>query len=137
MKVVLDTNVLISGIFWKGTPYKILDLWVQGHIKVFASKKMLEEYFEILKRIDQSEVLARKWQLFIAENINIVGVKEKIQLSRDPHDDMFINCALAANVSHIISGDQDLLVLEKISKIKIVTPVKFLKLFEKSRYSKK
>lgn len=128
MKIVLDTNVLISGIFWKGLPYKILDMWAHDHVHVFASRKILEEYSEVLNRIDQSRTLAKKWQLFIVENITLVEVKEAIQLSRDPHDDKFINCALAANASYIVSGDKDLLVLKKVSKIKIVTPAEFLKI---------
>ena len=131
MKIVLDTNVLISGIFWKGAPHKILELWIHGHAQIFASRKIFEEYSAVLRRIDQSQVLAKKWQRFIVENITIIAVKEVLQLCRDPHDDMFINCALAANASYIVSGDQDLLVLKKVSKIKIVTPAEFLKIFGK------
>ncbi len=128
MKIVLDTNVLISGIFWKGLPYKVLELWVHGDLRVFATKKILQEYFEVLSRIDQSGEIAKKWQIFILENIIVVEEKEVVQLSRDPNDDMFIACALAANASYIISGDKDLLTLKKVSQIKIITAAQFLKM---------
>ena len=126
MKIVLDTNVLISGIFWRGLPYKILELWIKGDLQLFATQKILREYFEVLKRIDKSGDLAKKWQLVILENITMVEEKETVKLSRDPHDDMFINCALVANAGYIVSGDQDLLVLKKVAKIKIVTPAEFV-----------
>jgi len=49
MKIVLDTNVLISGIFWKGAPSKILELWTKDKIQIVVNKKILDEYFRILQ----------------------------------------------------------------------------------------
>ncbi len=51
--------------------------------------------------------------------------KEKVKLCRDPDDDKFINCALAAKAVYIVSGDSDLLVLKGKSPIEIVTPAEF------------
>jgi|WetSurMetagenome_2_1015567.scaffolds.fasta_scaffold332096_3 uncharacterized protein len=129
MKIVLDTNVLISGIFWKGPPHTIMELWIKGDLQIFVTKKILKEYFEVLNRMDASGAIAKKWQLLILEKVLVAEEKEIVKLSRDPHDDKFINCALATNASYIVSGDQDLLTLKQIAEIKIVTPTEFLKIY--------
>lgn len=131
MKIVLDTNVLVSGIFWKGVPYKIVELFVNDYLQVFVTKKILKEYFEVLDRIDGFGEVAKKWQLLILEKVLIVGEKRTVTVSRDANDDMFVNCALSANAQYIVSGDKDLLVLREVFKIKIITPVQFLKIIRK------
>lgn len=131
MKIVLDTNVLISGVFWGGKPYQIIQLWLSHEIELFATKKILKEYFNILDRTDKSRELAKEWQNYILENIYIIEEKTSIKLSRDPHDDKFLNCAIAANASYIISGDNDLLELKEVDKTIIVTPSAFIKVYEK------
>lgn len=131
MKVVIDTNVLISGIFWGGTPYKILELWENKKVKIFASKSMLNEYFKVLDIMDKEGSVAKKWQLSLLQNSTIVEDVNQVQLCRDPDDDKFINCALIVKASHIISGDQDLLTLGEISNVKIVNPAQFVALMEK------
>lgn len=132
MKIVLDTNVLISGIFWKGVPYKIIELWANGNLQIVVTKKILKEYFEVLNRIDTSGEIAKKWKLFILEKVLIVAEKTVVKLSRDANDDMFINCALSADVEYLVSGDKDLLTLEAVYKTKILPPAQFLNFFRKS-----
>lgn len=131
MRIVLDTNVLVSGIFWEGPPSKIITSWIRGNIKVFVTKKILKEYFEVLDRFDTSREIAKKWEMLILENVAVVEEKKRIKLSRDPHDDKFINCALAAKATYIISGDRDLLTLKEKSPIKIITPSEFCKIWKK------
>jgi putative PIN family toxin of toxin-antitoxin system len=126
MRIVLDTNVLISGIFWKGIPYKILKLWVNGQIEIVATNKIINEYFEVLKRIDKSGEIAKKWRELILKNVIIVKDKGNIRISRDPDDDIFISCALSANANYIVSGDNDLLTLKEIEGIKIISPAVFI-----------
>lgn len=127
MRIVLDTNVLISGIFWKGLPYKIIELFMNDRLEVVVTKKILKEYFEILDRIDTSGEIAEKWQLLILEKVLIIEENKSVQLSRDKDDDVFINCALSADADYIISGDQDLLTLKQVWKTYIVTPRAFIK----------
>lgn len=55
MRVVLDTNVLISAIFWGGTPLKILNLWIENKIEVVISKEIFEEYIGIISRISDDK----------------------------------------------------------------------------------
>ncbi|MCC7196988.1 putative toxin-antitoxin system toxin component, PIN family [Candidatus Peregrinibacteria bacterium] len=131
MKIVLDTNVLISGIFWGGKPYTIIEIWLNHRIQLFATKKIIKEYFVVLDRIDKSRKSAKKWQKYILENIHIINEKSFIKLSRDPKDDKFVNCAISANATYIVSGDNDLLELKEIGKTKILTPSAFIKVYEK------
>jgi putative PIN family toxin of toxin-antitoxin system len=49
MKVILDTNVLVSGIFFKGPPYRILQIWKNDQIKIVISHEILEEYRRVIK----------------------------------------------------------------------------------------
>lgn len=131
MKIVLDTNVLISGIFWGGKPYTIIEIWLNHEIQLFATKKIINEYFVVLDRIDKSRKSAKKWQKYILENIHIVEAKSSIKLSRDPDDDKFLNCAVSANATYLVSGDNDLLELKQIGKTKIITPSALINAYEK------
>lgn len=51
MKVVLDANVFISGIFWSGTPHEVLCLWPEKKIDLLVTRKILNEYFRVLAKI--------------------------------------------------------------------------------------
>jgi predicted nucleic acid-binding protein len=51
--VVIDTNVLVSGIFWKGKPYQVIESWEQGAFKLLASPEILEEYRRVLEDLSK------------------------------------------------------------------------------------
>lgn len=131
MKIVLDTNVLISAIFWGGKPREIIELWINDYIELYATKEIIKEYFNIMDRMDKSRMLVKKWQNYILENIHIIDNKVSIKLSRDPYDDKFLNCAITTMATYIVSGDNDLLELKEIGKTKIVSPSAFIKAYEK------
>lgn len=131
MRVVLDTNVLVSGIFWKGAPYSILAVWAQGKFEVIVSKDILHEYLAVLKRIDTRGDSAERWGAFILENTHVVKVSNLVKLSRDSADDKFINTAIIGRADYIISGDDDLLLLKEKSPVTIVSPSKFATMLEK------
>jgi len=48
MKVVVDTNVFVSGVFWKGPPHKVLQAWESGRFRMVVSRPILEEYLRVL-----------------------------------------------------------------------------------------
>lgn len=129
MKIVLDTNVLISGIFWGGTPYKIVECIATDQIQVVVTKNILKEYFEVLNRMNPTMEIAKKWQLLLMEKVLITEEVQTVRFSRDSNDDMFVSCALSADTNYIVSGDKDLLTLKTVSNTKIVTPAQFLKIF--------
>lgn len=134
MKVVLDTNVLVSGIFWKGLPFTILQAWATNRFAVIVSKDILEEYFAVLHRIDRQGDIANRWSVFLLEHAIVVKDRYRVNLSRDVRDNKFISTALSGGVDFIVSGDDDLLSLQKRSPIPIVRPRSLVPLLRKHKY---
>jgi uncharacterized protein len=129
MNVVIDTNVLASGIFWGGTPLKIIRFWTNNHIKVVVSEEILNEYLRVVEKIATSTGrydLYEYWSLIIPKMAKLVKVKKLFQLCRDPADNKFLDCAISGKAKYLISGDQDLLVLGNVMRVQIITPRKFL-----------
>ena len=131
MKVVIDTNVFISSFFKQSiNPKKIIDLWKTSKLVVCLKKEILEEYLEVLMRLGLAgepelyefiKIFERK------ENILYFNMVQKINLEIDDPDDLkFIECAVVAKTSYIISGDKHLLNLRKYSDIQIISPSEFL-----------
>lgn len=123
MKVVLDTNIIVSGIFWGGTPLKVLTLWEKQKLDVLVSDLILDEYLRTIHRIadrlDRSD-LYRTWALVLPSKVNLISVRKSFRLCRDPKDDMFIDCAIAGKSRYIVTGDQDLLALESVMSVQII-----------------
>lgn len=127
MKIVIDTNVLISGVFFCGFPRKILSSIIDRMFTACATVEIIDEYEEIIQ-----EMIDRK-QGHINKNIltpliramEIIEPISDVKLSRDPDDDKFINCAKDARALYIVSGDKDLLVLEQYENIQSITAKEF------------
>lgn len=126
IRVVIDTNVFVSGIFWKGVPNRILSLWEKKFLCVFVTDKILKEYLLVLKRFEVSDRLFERWKFFLLNNVCFVQDKERFSFCRDKKDKICINCAIESNSEFLITGDKDLLVLKKVDSVKIVTPAVFL-----------
>jgi uncharacterized protein len=132
-KLVIDTNIFISSFFNnEGNPKKIIDLWKTGQIILCISEKILEEYAEVLVRLGlgQEKELQEIIYLFgNSINISCRPVISEIKIiSKDPEDNMFIECAIANDADYIISGDKHLLELGSYKNIIILSPVSFLQL---------
>jgi putative PIN family toxin of toxin-antitoxin system len=129
VRIVLDTNVLVSGVFWGGIPLKILELWSQQKIEVFVTPEILLEYQEILAELGKKEKSdsVEYWLQFVHEYCNLIHPHHKRKICRDPDDDKFINCALSANAIYLVSGDLDLLDLKKVDDIEILKPSGFIR----------
>lgn len=130
MNLVLDTNVFISGIFWSGPPNQILKAWQHRKIGLIVSQDIIDEYDRV------SKALSKQYpNIDLSPIIELLAINSKMyspsilyeQISRDPDDDKFIACALAAKVKFIISGDQDLLTISGYQGIKVVKPNVFVK----------
>ncbi len=131
MNIVIDTNVVISGTFFGGFPRKVLEAVVDKKLSAYATAEIVDEYSEIVQ-----EMIARKQgHLTIAvltqfvHNLHLVEPVTSVEVSRDPDDDKFIGCAIDSKSYYIVSGDKDLLVLEKYEGIEIITAVDFCKRF--------
>ena len=128
MRVVVDTNVFISGVFFGGKPRVVLESIVRGDITAFASKAIIEEYSETVQDLigrRQGSLSQEAVSSFVA-SLNIIETRTKVIASRDPDDDKFIECALDASALYIISGDKDLLSLEKYRGVTMITAADFV-----------
>ena len=131
MKTVLDTNVFISGIFWKGASNKVITNWKEGKFTLVTSLEAVSEIIKILKdfKIKLSDEMIKEWVDLIVRNSMIVEPKEKIAIVKDdPKDNIFIETAVAGNADYIVSQDNHLLKLKDFRGIKIITPDEFNKI---------
>lgn len=129
MRVCLDTNVLLSGIFWRGLPGRIVDLRVEGRFELFVSAPILEEYKRVLRRLGRElgTEIAETWITKIIEKASVVATPLlQKRWSRDPKDDKFVHCALAGRAEYLVTGDHDLLELKDSVPLKILSPREFL-----------
>lgn len=129
MRVVIDTNVLISGIFFSGPPSQILSAWQKGLIKIITSEQILSEYQRV------AEELQKQFPSIDIDNIlelltlysEVVDTKKmKVTECEDPDDNKFFECALAGNCRVIVSGDKHLLKLSGYQKIVVLKPREFM-----------
>jgi putative PIN family toxin of toxin-antitoxin system len=130
VKVVVDTNVLVSAFLFGGKPRKLILLWQRGTIRPLASKEIIDEYLRVLTypkfKLAEKEINFLLYHEILPyfEVIN-VGSDPRI-IKKDPEDDKFIRCALAGKAKWIIAGDRHRLALKTYQKIKILTPSDFL-----------
>ena len=133
IKVVLDTNVLISGLLWEGLPNNLLAMVKQGKLELCTSTEIIEELEGVLKRekfkprieelgtnvnelVSSIMILASFYQVETYPNV----------INEDPDDNMFLACALNSGANYVISGDRHLLSLGRYKHIKILSPSDFL-----------
>ena len=129
MRAVVDTNILVSGIFWAGKPGDILKSWRLSKFDIFATVDILEEYIRVLSKVGKHEPdLVEDWVSFLLQHLILVEKSVTLRDCRDCNDNMFLECAVSASADCIVSGDADLLVLKNIQGIPILTATKFLNL---------
>ena len=134
MRIVVDTNVIISGLFFGGNPSKVLMAIVDSKVNALATKEIINEYINVIERMmtnkTKSFELATLDILFTS--FELIDRKTVLELSRDPDDNKFIECAIDGNAMYIVSGDNDLLVLKQYNDIKIITVNDFCDIFNKN-----
>jgi putative PIN family toxin of toxin-antitoxin system len=125
--VVLDTNVLVSSVFWGGNPERILIGWQMGRFDVVASPAIFWKYEATLRDLGRGmPEKVEEWIRIVHAKARLIMPLREVQLCRDPKDDKFLSCALAARVACIISGDRDLGDMGKIETIPILKPAAFV-----------
>lgn len=131
MRAVLDTNVLISGIFWTGSSNRVILSWKEGKFTLVTSLAIISELVKVLKdfKIKLPEDIIGQWADLIIRNSIIVEPNENINaVKEDPKDNIFVETAVSGNADYIVSQDYHLLKLKEFRGIKIVTPDKFNKI---------
>lgn len=108
-------------------------MWSEGRFDLFVSIPILEEYKRALEEfgLKKDPELVQKWiNMFLAKTFIVATPASVRQWSRDCHDDMFIDCALASEADYLVTGDRDLLDLKGKLDLEIVTPMEFLQLLK-------
>ncbi len=126
MRVVFDTNVLISALVFGGLPRALLIRVFRGEITLVTSSVLLNELEEILVvRFAHDASLARTVRAEIELLAEVVAAPEVARVARDRDDDAVLAAAIAGKASAIVTGDRDVLVLVEHRGIRIVTPRDF------------
>lgn len=128
MRLVLDTNTVVSGLLWDYTPSQLIDAGLQGRIELFTSQVLLLELEDVLPRrklarrvaasgLSVAQLVAR--YALLAHSVSPAAIE---RVSADPDDDHVLACAIAAKADLVVSGDSDLLELGQYQGIPIVSP---------------
>jgi putative PIN family toxin of toxin-antitoxin system len=129
VKAVLDTNVFISGVFFSGPPYQILEAWRDGKIQLVVSPDILDEYRrvgEILAE-DHPGIEFKPMLDYVIQNAEIYAAPPlPATVCDDPDDDKFLACALAGGNTVIVSGDKHLLKVSGYRGIEVLKPRNFV-----------
>jgi uncharacterized protein len=129
MRAVIDTNVLLAGLLWRGPPYALLEQVRSGALTFISSPKLLSELAEVLARPKFDAIVLRanasREQMLVQVRM-LAEVMESPPLPqpvcRDPDDDAVLALAIAAQADLIVSGDEDLLSLTRFEGIPILSP---------------
>jgi uncharacterized protein len=135
VRIVIDTNVLLSALLWRSTPHLLLEQVRISNAELVTSQALLDELAGALKRPKFASILRRTASTperllseiqVLAEIVLAPNLPQPV--SRDPDDDAVLACALGAKADLIVSGDADLLVLQAFESIPIVSPAQALQL---------
>lgn len=133
MRVVADTNIVVSGLLWRGNPRRVLDAARDGIIELFTSAALLEELEDVLHRenfagqLIAAHVTVTELVLGYAVLATLVKAETLAPIIlADPDDDAVLACALSAQCEAITSGDSHLLDLKNYQEIRILTAAELL-----------
>ncbi|GHS93586.1 PIN domain-containing protein [Planctomycetales bacterium] len=128
MRIVIDTNLLVSGIIFGGLPYRLAENCLRGIITPLVSTPIVNEYRDTIARLMAK--YPRKLPRFslngfltVCENITPIS---RVEICRDPQDNKFLECAKDGVAAYLVSGDDDLLALKNYDDIPICTARQFL-----------
>ena len=131
-RVVLDTNVLVSALLFRGGVSKLVELWKKGRIVPIISPATFKEFRDVLAypkfSLTESEI-----KTIIEDEIlpffEVIEAREEIRdACRDPEDNKFLACALSASADYILSGDKDLCDMRRYKTVTIIKIADFLKM---------
>jgi len=128
MKIVIDTNVIVSGIFFNGKPRELLRECFNGKYEIICTEEIFREYVETIEKLTERYKQKAREEIIpiLLNNVTIIENVYDGKYSRDPDDDKFINCAKSSGAKYVITGDKDLLILEEVEGIKLLTVADFL-----------
>jgi len=128
VRVLLDTNVLVAALVARGVCTDLVEHCVRQHA-VISSQPLLDELRDVLTRkLRQRSVDVRAAIRLFEETFTLVTPDAlEPPTCRDPDDDVVLATALAGESAAIVSGDQDLLILDPFRGIRVLAPADFWK----------
>jgi len=132
-RAIPDTNIVVSGLLWRGNPRRILDAARDGIIELYTSPVLLEELEDVLSREKFARRLAAA-TVTVQDLVSGYGALATVIEAEpiapvilvDPDDDAVLACALSSDAEVIVSGDSDLLDLKEHKQIRVLTATEFL-----------
>jgi uncharacterized protein len=143
INIVIDTNVLVSGMLTPGrAPAQLLELVLAGKIKLVISPQIIQEIQRVLeypgiiklmkkRRLEAAELEKALWRIVRVAHITAGAVTVQ-GVAEDPSDEIFLACALEGQAEFIVSGDQHLTDLKNYQGISILPPAAFISLWSDS-----
>ena len=137
IQAIIDTNILVSALIKpEGTVGPVLHRLRDGDYEIVLSEQLLTELVDVLNRprikekygLDTEDIETVLALLLLRGRI--VSPVERVDVCRDPKDNMFLEAALTAEADVIVSGDEDLLVLDSFRSIPVIGPAAFLQLID-------
>ena len=125
MRAVLDTNVVMSAIFFGGVPFEVLSAWHNGDFELVVSEAVMAEYREIAARMKAKfpSIEPEIWMRYIEDHATVVSAAPlATQVCEDADDDVFLACAIAASAKIVCSGDKHLLACNGWNGVEVLTP---------------
>ena len=130
---MIDTNIWVSGLLWRGMPWKLLCLAEAGKVELCMAPAMLDELAKVLSyerlqpRLEQLGLTSAELVAYAMDLASIFEVPEGPPIVvADPDDDVFLRCAVVADATCVVSGDNHLLDLGEYAGIPIITIRDFL-----------
>lgn len=129
-KAVIDTNVFVSGVFWKGPPHRILQAWKRGEFTWVVSPPILKEYRRVLDELAEKYPPGTDRERLLEVFETHAEAVEPVAFARpvcgDPDDDKFLGAALAARAGFVVTGDRALLAVDGFRGLQVIPARDFL-----------
>ena len=131
IRVLPDTNIIISSVFWRGNPYEVVRKGILGEYQLVISAEILDEVVNKLRnKFKFPEESIQELIDILMTYCHIIDVKSKFDVARDKNDNKIVECAFDGKADYVVTGDPDLLVLKEFRGIKIIAARKFLEEIE-------
>ncbi len=138
MRVVLDTNVWLSAIFWEGEANKIVQSCINKKTEIIITEEILNEIAEVLNKEEKFQKFIKDRKEKIEDLIRailsfskLIKTKTKIELIKEhPKDNIFLEAALDGDADYIVSYDKHILNMLEFRNAKILEPKEFLKMIK-------
>lgn len=133
LRVILDTNVLVSALLFRGELSVLVPMWKNGAFTPIFTKETFAEFRSVLA-YPKFKLAHDEIDCIIQEEVLpyfdvAAGAQQISGVCKDPQDDKFLSCAMAAHADLIVTGDQAFYELKKFKSVKIISPSVFIKLF--------